>query len=150
MSGARRDRMVHARLPNGLEIARYDRAGRWYEESPGQRKNITVGQAVERALMPGAYVFLDLPGGGSFDAKVRRRRGFLIRAVLRWLHEQSFYLHDAEIKVTAKKPPCLIYLDDRAVRFEGPGTFPTKAQIHAARPWNKRVPLGGVSDTETT
>lgn len=43
-------------------------------------------------------------------------------------------------KITSDKPPALIYLDDRAVRFEGPGTFPTKDQIHKFRPWNK--PLG--------
>lgn len=39
--------------------------------------------------------------------------------------------------VTAEKPPALIYLDDRAYRFNGPGSFPTKDQIHAAKPWNK-------------
>lgn len=42
-----------------------------------------------------------------------------------------------DFTVTAEKPPCLIYLDDRAYRFEGPGTFPTADQIHRARPWNK-------------
>lgn len=41
--------------------------------------------------------------------------------------------------VTNEKPPALIYLDDRAVRFEGPGTFPTENQIHRAYvPWNKK------------
>jgi hypothetical protein len=43
----------------------------------------------------------------------------------------------AEIKFTKAKPPCLIYLDDRAVRFEGPGTFPSRDEIHRLRPWNK-------------
>jgi hypothetical protein len=42
-----------------------------------------------------------------------------------------------EIKVTAKKPPALIYLDDRAVRFTGPGSFPSPEDIHRARPWHK-------------
>ena len=76
----------------------------------------------------------------EFDVVIFTTRGKTWRgrrAVLRWLHEQSFYLYDTEIKVTAKKPPCLIYLDDRAYRFEGPGTFPTADQIHRARPWNK-------------
>lgn len=43
----------------------------------------------------------------------------------------------ATVAATNTKPPCLIYLDDRAYRFEGPGTFPTAGQIHRARPWNK-------------
>jgi hypothetical protein len=41
--------------------------------------------------------------------------------------------------VTAEKPPALIYIDDRAWRFEG--RFPSANEIHQARPWNKpRVP----------
>ena len=40
--------------------------------------------------------------------------------------------------VTAEKPPALIYLDDRAVRFDGTN-FPTADQIHRDFvPWNKR------------
>lgn len=42
-----------------------------------------------------------------------------------------------EIKFPRKKPPALIYLDDRAVRFEGPGTFPSVQDVHKLRPWNK-------------
>lgn len=41
-----------------------------------------------------------------------------------------------DITVTAKKPAALIYLDDRAVRFDGK-TFPSARDVHAARPWNK-------------
>ena len=40
------------------------------------------------------------------------------------------------VTVTAEKPPALIYLDDRGWRFDG--RFPSKDEIHAARPWNKR------------
>lgn len=40
-----------------------------------------------------------------------------------------------DVRLSYTKPPALIYLDDRAVRFEG--TFPTSVQIHALRPWNK-------------
>jgi len=36
------------------------------------------------------------------------------------------------------KPAALIYLDDRAVRFDGEN-FPEKSEIHALRPWNKRA-----------
>ena len=58
-------------------------------------------------------------------------------AVFRWLDAHGF---DTALisAVTADKPPALIYLDDRAYRFEGPGTFPTAEQIHRAKPWNKR------------
>lgn len=78
--------------------------------------------------------------GEKFDLVVFTTRGKTWRgrrAVRRWLIGQSYYLADYEIKVTAKKPACLIYLDDRAIRFEGPGTFPTADEIHRARPWNK-------------
>lgn len=46
----------------------------------------------------------------------------------------------SDVTFAKSKPPALIYLDDRAVRFEGPGTFPTADQIHRARPWNKEKP----------
>lgn len=57
-------------------------------------------------------------------------------AVRDWLYNWGFE-GTKDLRVTAEKPPALIYLDDRGYRFEGPGTFPTKDQIHAARPWNK-------------
>lgn len=37
----------------------------------------------------------------------------------------------------AEKPAALIYLDDRAWQFSG--TFPTKEEIDAFKPWNKRT-----------
>ena len=45
-------------------------------------------------------------------------------------------LEDVEFSYT--KEPGLIYLDDRGVRFEGPGTFPSKKDIYQLIPWNKR------------
>jgi len=57
-------------------------------------------------------------------------------AVLNYLQVNGYH---GRIKgITNEKPPALIYLDDRAYRFEGPGTFPTREQVMAARPWNKR------------
>lgn len=41
-----------------------------------------------------------------------------------------------DMKFAATKPPALVYLDDRAIRFDGEN-FPTPQQIHEARPWNK-------------
>lgn len=42
-----------------------------------------------------------------------------------------------KITVSAEKPNAWIFLDDRAWRFSGPGTFPTVEQIEAFTPWNK-------------
>ncbi len=67
------DRTVHA-VVQGMEVVRYDRAGRWYGESLAttQRGALTLTQAVAPAKQPGARVLLGLPGGGAFDARMRR------------------------------------------------------------------------------
>lgn len=78
------------------------------------------------------YIALD------FDVVIFTTRGKTEagrEAVAAWLAEHGF--STTPENVTAEKPPALIYLDDRAYRFEGPGTFPTVQQIHRARPWNK-------------
>lgn len=59
------------------------------------------------------------------------------RAVRHWLHEHG-WADGMNATVTADKPPALVYIDDRAWRFEG--AFPTTADIHAACPWNKKRP----------
>lgn len=41
------------------------------------------------------------------------------------------------LDVTNVKHPALIYLDDRALRFNGPLSWPTVQEIHQALPWNK-------------
>lgn len=66
------DRCVHARLPNGAEIVRYDRAGKWYIENPAEqwRRQITINEAARFAGYPHAEVFTGLSGGRLFDAKV--------------------------------------------------------------------------------
>ena len=56
-------------------------------------------------------------------------------AVRWWLVAQGF-ASAYETRVTAEKPPALVYIDDRAWRFDG--TFPSVDEIHAAKPWNKR------------
>lgn len=57
-------------------------------------------------------------------------------AVLRYLREAGYKGPTPE--VTNQKVPALVYIDDRGWRFEG--TFPTRHEIHAARPWNKPRP----------
>lgn len=58
-----------------------------------------------------------------------------IEAVKSYLLEHGYRVERDAIEVTAIKPPALVYIDDRAWRFEG--RFPTRDEIHQARPWNK-------------
>lgn len=66
-----------------------------------------------------------------------------VRAIVDWLDRYGFELADENgtdrgiSGVTHGKPPALVYLDDRALRFEGP-PWPTESQlVCAATPWNK-------------
>lgn len=69
------DRRVHAVLPDGTEVVRYDRAGKWYLEKQGtQYRKVLVQDAARKASVPGAGVTFDLPGGKQFDSIVRKRR----------------------------------------------------------------------------
>lgn len=87
-----------------------------------------------------------------YTTRARTWRGR--RAVRRWLrywsHPRYRWRPDPEegslvgarvgirsVRVTAKKPPALIYLDDRAVRFTGPGSWPSVQDVHRALPWHK-------------
>lgn len=80
----------------------------------------------------------------SFEVVILTTRGRTWRgrrAVLQWLWKHGVHAPGAEMwsdlkfKVTHNKPPALVYLDDRAMRFAG--VFPTADDIHRARPWNK-------------
>lgn len=77
------DRQVHAKvfLPNTsgreggevAEIVRYDRAGKWYYESPTLRRQISIMDAVQ-FIDETAEVFYGRPGGLAFDRKVKAKR----------------------------------------------------------------------------
>jgi hypothetical protein len=86
--------------------------------------------------VPGAIEWLNRIGA-DFDVVVHTTRGGTpegVRAIYQWLAFNGFC---GEIKlVTNVKQPALVYIDDRAWRFEG--TFPSTDEIHRARPWNKR------------
>lgn len=70
------DRSVHARLPDGAEVVRYDRAGMWYMERPGAPRTwLKLADAISWASVDDAKVFYGLPGGSRFDRAVRRARG---------------------------------------------------------------------------
>ena len=98
-----------------------------------------------------ADVIPDAPVPGAIEWLNSMRSGFRIiifttrgktpegrEAVKRWLGAYGFECSRED--VTAEKPPALIYLDDRAVRFDGEH-FPTADQIHREFvPWNKRRP----------
>jgi hypothetical protein len=56
-------------------------------------------------------------------------------AVRAWLDKHGWPSGRAWPDVTNSKPHALVYIDDRAWRFEG--RFPTAHEIHGMRPWNK-------------
>lgn len=67
----------------------------------------------------------------------RARDSSACRAVRTWLTANG-YLGDPEaLHITDRKVPALVYIDDRAWRFEGPGSFPREQDVHLAIPWNK-------------
>jgi hypothetical protein len=74
-----------------------------------------------------------------FSTRCKTWRGR--RAVRRWLrehcgtlwYESPAYRGVEDVRLSYEKPPALVYIDDRAWRFEG--VFPTPEQIHRARPW---------------
>ena len=85
------------------------------------------------------------------------------RAIRAWLREHWGNLYYGspgcrgveDVTLTATKPPALIYLDDRAYRFEG-DNWPTPNDVHQSVPWMKDRPrsgqevLGGVEGEEDT
>ena len=104
-----------------------------------------------------AHVIPDGPVDGSiewlwrtiqkFDVAIHTTRGrwpWGRWAVRRWLRKHAGSLWNEspgmrgleDVTVTHKKIAALIYLDDRAVRFDG-SNFPDANAIHALRPWNK-------------
>jgi hypothetical protein len=66
------DRRVHAET-QWLEIVRYNRRGQWYIESKENenRRRVDVAEAVEIERYPGVVVHFGVPGGSTFDRKVR-------------------------------------------------------------------------------
>lgn len=74
------DRRVHARGKDGLEVVRYDRAGKWYLENPRPgslipRRHVKISEAAKMARLlqkDGGTVFFKIPGGGRFDLLVRQ------------------------------------------------------------------------------
>lgn len=84
-----------------------------------------------------------------FSTRAKTWRGR--RAMRRWLMDHAGNLWNEsigargieDVTFSYKKSAALIYIDDRAWRFEG--SFPTVDDIHHARPWNKRKRFGDVA-----
>lgn len=91
---------------------------------------------------------LDPPVEGAINWLMQIRRDFEVvilttrgsrvgsaSAIMRWLRHHGYEGDD--LLITDRKPPALVYLDDRAMRFEGPGSFPSAGDILRAKPWFK-------------
>ena len=76
-----------------------------------------------------------------YSTRCRTWRGR--RAIRRWMRENaSAWWYETgvpsdrgleDVRLSYSKPIALIYIDDRAWRFEG--RFPTRKEIHQAQPW---------------
>ena len=88
---------------------------------------------------------------GPDDVVIHSRRCQTLRgrrAVREWLRRHAADRWDdnmvwarrglKSVRLAWKKPKAVMYIDDLAWRFEGPGTFPSEGQIQEALPWNRR------------
>ena len=94
----------------------------------------------------GPTVIQDPPVYGAFEAiekyldvfrvavySTRSQSEDGINAMIAWFEKHGFDASKLEFPVT--KPPALVTIDDRAVRFEG--TFPDADYLKRLKPWNK-------------
>lgn len=58
------------------------------------------------------------------------------REAVRWYLGEAGVRDAASLVVTHEKIPALVYIDDRALRFDGKN-FPTAREVHQLKPWNK-------------
>lgn len=96
--------------------------------------------------VPGAIEWL-LRTLQRFDVAITSTRNHQpggVSAMKAWLRKHAEPLLDEQpllrgveqITFPVEKPAALIYLDDRAIRFDG-AHWPTPDEIHSARPWNR-------------
>lgn len=77
-----------------------------------------------------------------YSTRCRTWRGR--RAIRAWLKKYSGTIWNEsvgavgieQVKLSFEKPAALVYIDDRAWRFDG--SFPTAEELLKARPWNKK------------
>lgn len=97
--------------------------------------------------VPGAQEFLRGLLAAGWEVVIQSTRASTVQganAIAEWLVAHDFPLPAraptadprAAYVITAEKLPALVYLDDRALRFDG--IWPTLAMLEtASRPWNK-------------
>lgn len=70
------DRTVHAKLADGSEIVRYDRASKWYLEQTGrQRRRLSIKEAAQLVIDDrSSRWYRGRYGGSRFDSLVIQRR----------------------------------------------------------------------------
>lgn len=88
---------------------------------------------------PGAIEWLE-EIAQSFEVAILSTRGSTsdgLVAILDWIERRCSSSVMEHLRVVSEKPPALLYIDDRAWRFEG-DNWPTKADVHRAIPWWKK------------
>lgn len=124
----------------------HDYDGRW---SPG----LVRGAAIEGAMRWLGYLYLD----GNCDVAITSARSRYLMGrwgMKRWLRQHLIFEFGYQagpnsydplaldifewIKWPWFKPGALIYLDDRAVCFNGPECWPLVEDVLKFRPWNKK------------
>lgn len=87
---------------------------------------------------PGAIEWLEEITQG-FEVAILSTRGSTIdglSAILDWVAERCSPNVMEHLRVVSIKPPALLYVDDRAWRFDGTN-WPSKGDVHNALPWWK-------------
>lgn len=100
----------------------------------------TDAHEIHDGPVPGALDFIR----GAIDAgcevviyTARANTASTVPHVYAWLVKHGLEERYAwHIRITALKPAAVVYIDDRAWRFEG--TWPSLEQIRALKPWNAR------------
>jgi hypothetical protein len=100
----------------------------------------------------GAEVIPDPPVPGFFEAlrsyaevfdvhivSARSHQGDAIQAMREWMERHSPG-SSALVRFSLVKPPALVTIDDRAIRFEG--VWPAAADLLNFRPWNASTDVG--------
>lgn len=94
---------------------------------------------IEGEPVPGAIEWIEQITE-DFDLAILTTRTFTIEgasAVRAWLRRYVSPEAMVFVKCVSHKPPALLYIDDRAWRFDG-SNWPSREDVHRAIPWWKR------------
>jgi hypothetical protein len=101
-------------------------------------------------IVDGALLFMDRALGEGYDVVIHSSRARYwggISAMRSWLRKQAGSMwHDSpagpwieDVRFVRWKPPAVVTIDDRAIRFDG--KFPTPKEAAATIPWNKATKI---------